>query len=135
MPSTAGTTASVAFIRKGKLYTGHVGDSRIVLGVKEEGNSFYKMIWFDHEVFIVKSNLLKNNVNAFRVTFFNVALIVMKSFAEKSLKQKSEFKKWLYQKKTRPFSRLIKGFNIYMHTKMNLNNSLKSKLNNRTFVF
>lgn len=30
-PSTAGTTASVAFIRKGKLYTGHVGDSAIVL--------------------------------------------------------------------------------------------------------
>ncbi|XP_015929926.2 protein phosphatase 1D [Parasteatoda tepidariorum] len=35
LPSTAGTTASVAFIRKGKLYTGHVGDSRIVIGLKE----------------------------------------------------------------------------------------------------
>ncbi|GBM33983.1 Protein phosphatase 1D, partial [Araneus ventricosus] len=37
LPSTAGTTASVAFIRKGKLYTGHVGDSRIVIGLKEPG--------------------------------------------------------------------------------------------------
>lgn len=38
LPSTAGTTASIAFIRKGKLYTGHVGDSRIVLGLKEENS-------------------------------------------------------------------------------------------------
>ncbi|KAG8178806.1 hypothetical protein JTE90_015359 [Oedothorax gibbosus] len=36
LPSTAGTTASVAFLRKGKLYTGHVGDSRIILGLKEQ---------------------------------------------------------------------------------------------------
>ncbi|GFV98182.1 uncharacterized protein TNCV_4449391 [Trichonephila clavipes] len=40
LPSTAGTTASVAFIRKGKLYTGHVGDSRIVIGLKEQ------VFWF-----------------------------------------------------------------------------------------
>lgn len=32
LPSTAGTTASIAFIRKGKIYIGHVGDSGIVLG-------------------------------------------------------------------------------------------------------
>ena len=32
LPSTAGTTASIAFIRRGKIYTGHVGDSGIVLG-------------------------------------------------------------------------------------------------------
>lgn len=32
MASTAGTTASVAFIRRGKLYVGHVGDSGIILG-------------------------------------------------------------------------------------------------------
>lgn len=32
LPSTSGTTASIAFIRKSKLYIGHVGDSRIVLG-------------------------------------------------------------------------------------------------------
>lgn len=30
-PCTAGTTASVAIIRKGKLYTGHVGDSIIIM--------------------------------------------------------------------------------------------------------
>lgn len=32
MASTAGTTASIAFIRRGKLYVGHVGDSGIILG-------------------------------------------------------------------------------------------------------
>ncbi len=32
LPSTAGTTASVVFIMNGNYYTGHVGDSRIVLG-------------------------------------------------------------------------------------------------------
>lgn len=32
LPSTSGTTASIAFIRHSKLYIGHVGDSRIVLG-------------------------------------------------------------------------------------------------------
>lgn len=32
LPSTAGTTASVAFIRRGKIYIGHVGDSGIILG-------------------------------------------------------------------------------------------------------
>ncbi len=35
LPSTAGTTASVAFIRRGKIYIGHVGDSAIVLGVQD----------------------------------------------------------------------------------------------------
>ncbi|CAG2163000.1 unnamed protein product [Oppiella nova] len=34
LPSTSGTTASVVFIMNGKYYTGHVGDSRIVLGRK-----------------------------------------------------------------------------------------------------
>ena len=34
LPSTAGTTASVAFIRRGKIYIGHVGDSAIVLGTQ-----------------------------------------------------------------------------------------------------
>lgn len=37
LPSTAGTTASIAFIRHGKIYIGHVGDSGIVLGYQEEG--------------------------------------------------------------------------------------------------
>ena len=31
-PSTAGTTASVAFVKRGKLFIGHCGDSGIVLG-------------------------------------------------------------------------------------------------------
>lgn len=31
LPSTAGTTASIIFIKNGKFYTGHVGDSRIVI--------------------------------------------------------------------------------------------------------
>ncbi|CAJ0596822.1 unnamed protein product [Cylicocyclus nassatus] len=30
-PSTAGTTVSIAIVRKGKLFTGHVGDSAIIL--------------------------------------------------------------------------------------------------------
>lgn len=38
LPSTAGTTASVAFIRRGKIYIGHVGDSAIVLGYQVDGN-------------------------------------------------------------------------------------------------
>lgn len=38
MPSTAGTTASVAFIRNGKIYIGHCGDSGIVLGYADEGD-------------------------------------------------------------------------------------------------
>lgn len=35
LPSTSGTTASVAIVKKGKLYIGHVGDSGIVLGCDE----------------------------------------------------------------------------------------------------
>lgn len=34
LPSTSGTTASVVFIRRGKVYCAHVGDSGVVLGVK-----------------------------------------------------------------------------------------------------
>ena len=34
-PSTSGTTCSVAFIRRQKIYIGHVGDSGIVLGYEE----------------------------------------------------------------------------------------------------
>uniref|UniRef100_A0A1I7YQ53 PPM-type phosphatase domain-containing protein n=1 Tax=Steinernema glaseri TaxID=37863 RepID=A0A1I7YQ53_9BILA len=37
---TAGTTASCAFIRRGKLYTGHVGDSAIFLGMSHEGDDY-----------------------------------------------------------------------------------------------
>jgi len=38
LPSTAGTTASIAFIRRGKIYIGHVGDSAIVLGMQDPDN-------------------------------------------------------------------------------------------------
>ena len=38
LPSTAGTTASIAFIRRGKIYVGHVGDSAIVLGYQDPDN-------------------------------------------------------------------------------------------------
>lgn len=37
LPSTSGTTATVAFIKKGKIYVGHVGDSCIVLGYQDKG--------------------------------------------------------------------------------------------------
>ena len=36
LPSTAGTTASIAFIRRGKIFVGHVGDSGIVLGEQDD---------------------------------------------------------------------------------------------------
>nr|XP_040218611.2 uncharacterized protein LOC120947388 [Anopheles coluzzii] len=39
LPSTAGTTASIAFIRRGKIYIGHVGDSGIVLGYQNDKES------------------------------------------------------------------------------------------------
>ncbi|XP_066153788.1 uncharacterized protein Pp2C1 [Euwallacea fornicatus] len=42
LPSTAGTTASIAFIRRGKIYIGHVGDSGIILGYQEPGCSEWK---------------------------------------------------------------------------------------------
>ncbi|XP_064214659.1 protein phosphatase 1D [Tribolium castaneum] len=42
LPSTAGTTASVAFIRRGKVYIGHVGDSGIILGYQEEGSTEWR---------------------------------------------------------------------------------------------
>lgn len=42
LPSTAGTTASVAFIRRGKIYVGHVGDSGIVLGYQTPNSNEWK---------------------------------------------------------------------------------------------
>jgi len=52
LPSTAGTTASIAFIRRGKIFVGHVGDSAIILGEQddsdpEEWNA--KMLTRDHK--------------------------------------------------------------------------------------
>lgn len=38
LPSTAGTTASIAFIRRARIYTGHVGDSGIILGYQNPGS-------------------------------------------------------------------------------------------------
>ncbi|KAI5642632.1 protein phosphatase 2C domain-containing protein [Phthorimaea operculella] len=51
LPSTAGTTASVAFIRRGKIYIGHVGDSAIVLGYQKEGSEEWvaKPLTCDHK--------------------------------------------------------------------------------------
>ncbi|CAH2052831.1 unnamed protein product, partial [Iphiclides podalirius] len=51
LPSTAGTTASVAFIRRGKIYVGHVGDSAIVLGYQKEGSEEWaaKPLTSDHK--------------------------------------------------------------------------------------
>ncbi|XP_012531727.1 uncharacterized protein LOC105834060 [Monomorium pharaonis] len=51
LPSTAGTTASIAFIRKGKIYIGHVGDSAIILGYQAEGDPQWraKALTKDHK--------------------------------------------------------------------------------------
>lgn len=35
LPSTSGTTASIAIVKNAKLYVGHVGDSGIVLGFEQ----------------------------------------------------------------------------------------------------
>ena len=35
LPSTAGTTASICFIKRGKLFIGHCGDSGIILGEED----------------------------------------------------------------------------------------------------
>ncbi|XP_071449145.1 protein phosphatase 1D [Hetaerina americana] len=42
LPSTSGTTASIAFIRKGKIYIGHVGDSSVVIGYQNKGETEWK---------------------------------------------------------------------------------------------
>ncbi|KZS12065.1 putative Phosphatase 1D protein [Daphnia magna] len=41
LPSTSGTTASIAFIRRGKIFTGHVGDSGIVLGYQDPDSNVW----------------------------------------------------------------------------------------------
>ncbi|CAB3402017.1 unnamed protein product [Caenorhabditis bovis] len=48
-PSTAGTTVSCVFIRNGKLYTGHVGDSAIYLGVYAENGVRALPLTVDHK--------------------------------------------------------------------------------------
>lgn len=49
LPSTSGTTATVAFIMKGKIYVGHVGDTAIVLGYQEEGEPGWKPLVLTEE--------------------------------------------------------------------------------------
>lgn len=51
LPSTAGTTASILFIRNGKFYTGHVGDSRIVISQEhpETKNWRHEELTQDHK--------------------------------------------------------------------------------------
>ncbi|XP_037512581.1 protein phosphatase 1D [Rhipicephalus sanguineus] len=51
LPSTSGTTASIGFIRRGKLFIGHVGDSRIVLGSQSmDGENWYgQPLTHDHK--------------------------------------------------------------------------------------
>jgi len=52
LPSTAGTTASIAFIRRGKIFVGHAGDSGIVLGEQDENNKDvwnYRALTKDHK--------------------------------------------------------------------------------------
>lgn len=51
MLSTAGTTATIAFIRREKIYIGHVGDSGIVLGYQNEGEKFWRarQLTVDHK--------------------------------------------------------------------------------------
>lgn len=38
LPSTSGTTASIAVIRRDRLYVAHVGDSAVVLGTQDDPN-------------------------------------------------------------------------------------------------
>ncbi|XP_050331669.1 uncharacterized protein LOC126760233 [Bactrocera neohumeralis] len=49
--STAGTTATIAFIRREKIYIGHVGDSGIVLGYQNEGEKYWRarQLTVDHK--------------------------------------------------------------------------------------
>uniref|UniRef100_F1KRG3 Protein phosphatase 1D n=1 Tax=Ascaris suum TaxID=6253 RepID=F1KRG3_ASCSU len=47
--STAGTTASCAFIRRGKLFTAHVGDSAIILGRLQGGCLIGNYLTVDHK--------------------------------------------------------------------------------------
>ncbi|KAI9590446.1 uncharacterized protein LOC119633922 isoform X1 [Glossina fuscipes] len=51
LPSTAGTTATIAFIRREKIYIGHVGDSGIVLGYQNDHENFWraKQLTVDHK--------------------------------------------------------------------------------------
>ncbi|RXG61760.1 Protein phosphatase 1D [Armadillidium vulgare] len=57
-PSTSGTTASIAFIRRQKIYIGHVGDSGIVLGHEASNHEWVGIpLTTDHK----PENLLEMN--------------------------------------------------------------------------
>ncbi|EJD75944.1 hypothetical protein, variant [Loa loa] len=47
--STAGTTASCTFIRRGKIFTGHVGDSAVILGEMDNGEIRASSLTVDHK--------------------------------------------------------------------------------------
>ncbi|KAM3723982.1 Protein phosphatase 1D [Dirofilaria immitis] len=47
--STAGTTASCTFIRRGKIFTGHVGDSAVILGEINDGEIKATSLTVDHK--------------------------------------------------------------------------------------
>lgn len=55
LPSTSGTTATIAFIRRGKIYIGHVGDSCIVLGYQEKGTILIYLlsVWYSKDVLFI----------------------------------------------------------------------------------
>jgi len=62
LPSTSGTTATIAFIRNGKIYVGHVGDSALVLGyqvtpgkIHFQGFQFSAVYYVPHSVMYVVS--------------------------------------------------------------------------------
>lgn len=55
LPSTAGTTASVVFIKGNKLYIGHVGDSGIAIGSQHDGLGKGK--WTAEQLTVVQKSL------------------------------------------------------------------------------
>uniref|UniRef100_A0A915DTI1 PPM-type phosphatase domain-containing protein n=1 Tax=Ditylenchus dipsaci TaxID=166011 RepID=A0A915DTI1_9BILA len=68
-PCTAGTTASCAIFRDGKLYTGHVGDSAIMLGNSSNENAI--KLTEDHKP-DDKEERLRIEVNTEKVFFFKL---------------------------------------------------------------
>lgn len=42
LPSTSGTTVSAIFIKDGKLFCAHVGDSSVVLGLNKDDDDTYR---------------------------------------------------------------------------------------------
>uniref|UniRef100_A0A1B6CBN9 PPM-type phosphatase domain-containing protein n=1 Tax=Clastoptera arizonana TaxID=38151 RepID=A0A1B6CBN9_9HEMI len=80
LPSTAGTTATIAFIIKGKLYYGHVGDSALVLGYQKEDDPKWlaKLLTIDHKPSLRKERIRIESVGGKVVEKGNVARVVWK---------------------------------------------------------